>query len=387
MKQLSALLLILLSFGASALDEVRVRLFSDSQVSVALTRVLKGQYVWVAYSQDEKVIDTVAMAGRNLRQLYDVRSSGNDLAITREALSLGHYHMLKLVPLSDSSHFLIKGNGPERIYNGTLEIRRVGQLLQLINVVKIDDYIAGVVESEGGHFVEPDYFKAQAVIARTWLISNLKKHIAEGYNVKDDVSSQVYKGIARLQNSQVILASVHATGDTVVVDESNKPILGVFHANSGGQTANSQDAWSGRIAYLQSVSDTFSLHGEKAFWEKQISKEEFVSYVARQLGVSASDANFRLVLLGYQPEGREGVFEYAGKSMKWRVVRSHFRLRSSWFSVTEVGDKVLLKGRGFGHGVGMSQEGANEMARRGYNWKQILSHYYNGTSMVSSGTL
>lgn len=366
---------------------MRVRIFSDKTINTTQIRVLKGRYAWVAYSADRTVIDTISVAYDGRRAMHDVRPSGSDLVLNREALLLGHYSILRFEPLCDTAWFIIKGVGRERTYTGSLEIHREGNALKLINEVDMYQYIAGVVESEVGHFTELEFFKAQAVIARTWFMANQNKHISEGYNVKDDVSSQAYYSRAYLQNSATILRAVRETGDSILIDQSGKPILGVFHANSGGQTANSADAWSADINYLRSVPDTFSIAGEKAFWQVTLNKEEFVSYIAGKLGVSANDANFRVALLEYRPSQREGNFEYRGRSVKWRDVRRKFGLRSAWFSIYENGNEVLLKGRGFGHGVGMSQEGANRMAELHYDWKAILSFYFNGTRPVSSGTL
>ncbi len=376
-----------LTFNLLKAEEVRVRIFSDKTVSSTQIRVTKGRFAWVAYSANQEVIDTISVAYDTRKALHDVRPSSSDLALNREALSLGRYSILRLVPLSDTAWFIIKGVGRERTYGGALEIHRKGGQLLLINEVDMIQYIGGVVESEVGHFTELEFFKAQAIIARTWFFANQNKHIEEGYNVKDDVSSQAYYSRAYLQNSATILQAVNETGDTILVDNAGKPILGVFHANSGGQTANAFDAWSADISYLRSHPDTFSVAGEKAFWQVTLNKEEFVFYVAQKLGLPASDPNLRVALLEYQPTSREGSFEYRGRKVKWRDVRRHFGLRSAWFSVFENGDEVLLKGRGFGHGVGMSQEGANRMAQLNFDWQSILQHYFPGTRALRFGDL
>lgn len=371
----------------SAADHVDVRVFSNYSFTQAEWNTGSGYFAWVAYTQNQEVIDTVAISTPRLKRSMDVRIASGELALNRETRPLGKYAHLRVVPLSDSAYFSVSAAGKTRTYEGELWFEIQGNELLLINHVSIPNYLAGVVQSEAGHFREIEFFKAQAVLAHTWLLANFKKHASEGYNVKDDVSSQAYYSRADNVNSELIRRAVKAVGDTVVVDPNGQVILGVFHANSGGQTANSQDAWSSAITYLQSIPDTFSLRGEKAFWEVQVPKEEFIGYIANQLGVSASDANFRVALLEYQPLEREGVFEYNGRSVKWKDVRNRFRLRSAWFSVSDMGSHVLLKGRGFGHGVGLSQEGANIMAQDGFEWKQIITHYFPGIQLVSSRTL
>lgn len=384
MKRALLISLVLASAWGFASDTVRVRLFSDKNLSTAQIRVTQGHYVWVALSADGSLIDTVSDAHQQRGWLHDIRPAGGELALNRKGLSLGRYRTLRMIPATDSAWFLIKGVGRERVYEGTLEIRELDGRLILINEVDIPAYIAGVVESEGGHSTEYEYFRAQAVLARTWLMANWNKHIDEGYNVKDDVTSQAYFSMAYLQNSDRIRKAVASIADTVLADDRGEYVLGVFHSNSGGQTANSEDAWSRPIEYLRSVVDSFSLEGSKAHWRVEIDKETFVRYVASRLGVASTDANFRLALLEYDSPVREGYFEYVGKKLKWRDVRAHFGLRSAWFSVRENGNKVILTGKGFGHGVGMSQEGAMVMASRGYDYRQILQFYFRGTRLLSS---
>lgn len=387
MKHLGFILGFCFSVACFAADHVNVRLFSDRNLSNVQLTAVGGHYAWIAYSKDESVIDTVAIASPRLKREYDLRVLNGELVLTREARPLGKYAHLRCVPLFDTSYFQIDGAGRIRDYEGEVWFRVDGGHIIAINHISITNYLAGVVQSEGGHFREIEYFKAQAALAHTWLLANWEKHSSEGYNVKDDVTSQVYFGRADNVNSALIREAVVQVGDTVLIDGQGKPILGVFHANSGGQTANSQDAWSGHIDYLQSIEDPYSMRGSAAFWEKSINKEEFLRYIAGRMGVSATDANFRVAVLEYQPSEREGRFEYNGRSLKWRDVRTHFGLRSAWFSIAENGSNVLLKGRGFGHGVGLSQEGANVMAQEGFDWKEILNHYFRGIQLVSSTTL
>lgn len=378
---------VIWGWSLSAAEHVDVRLFSDRGFAEVEWKAEGGHYAWIAYSEDEKAIDTVALSTPRLKRSMNIRLVQGELALNRETRPLGRYHHLRAVPLFDSAYFKITASGRSRRYEGEVWFRVVGSEIYVINHISIPQYLAGVVQSEAGHFRELEFFKAQAALAHSWLLANLQKHKSEGYNVKDDVTSQAYFGRADNVNSNLIRQAVREVGDSVIVDQGGEIILGVFHANSGGQTANSQDAWSGRISYLQSISDPYSLRGEQAFWEKQVKKTDFVAFIAGRLGVSSSDANFRLALLDYQPSEREGVFEYNGKTLKWKEVRTRFGLRSAWFTIADMGENVLLKGRGFGHGVGLSQEGANIMAQDGFAWKDIILHYFPGVRLVSSATL
>jgi stage II sporulation protein D len=305
------------------------------------------------------------------------------MTVTYANKEFGAYTELMLIPGNDSASFVIKGKGRERMYSGALIFKPNGREIYLINRVELEQYVAGVVESEGGHVNHYEYFKAQAVLARTWVLRNMKKHLKEGYNVKDDVTSQAYYSKAYLQHSQEIVRAVRETADTILVDEEGNVVFGAFHANSGGETVNSEDVWQGSISYLRAAVDTFSLAGEKAYWEKRLNKDKFIGFFARKLRQDAGDSAFRAAVLAISQEQRMPFFEYQGKRIKMRWVRENFGLRSTFFTVVDDGETVLLKGRGFGHGIGMSQEGAMRMAELGFDYKQILAHYFKGVQFAT----
>lgn len=381
---LAGLALSTLLWGQS--ETVRVRLFADKTFSTSQIRIKGGHFYWVAYSAEGEIIDTVSDSHRSRGWLHDISIVRGQIHLGRNGLSLGLYPQLRLVPTTDTAWYLIKASGPERVYEGTLEFKATGNTLQLVSEVTLPEYLAGVVESEGGHSPQYEYYKAQAVLAHTWLRANWNKHISEGYNVKDDVSSQAYFSRAYLRHASLIREAVAEIGDTILVDQQGKPILGVFHSNSGGQTANSEEVWSAPVSYLRSVPDSFSLRGTKATWEKRVNKSDFLEYIAGKVGVSPLNAAFRVAVLEYAPRGREGYFSFNGRRMKWRDVRARFGLRSTWFTVREDGAEVVLRGRGFGHGVGLSQEGAMVMAELGFCYNEILSFYFRDTELVPSSS-
>jgi stage II sporulation protein D len=116
-----------------------------------------------------------------------------------------------------------------------------------------------------------------------------------------------------------------------------------------------------------------------------LEKESFVRFFASKMGQNPTDAVFRQAVLGIvQTDERRAVFQFGGKSLKLREVREKFGLRSTYFTVEDAGAEVVLRGRGFGHGVGLSQEGAFRMARLGYSVEEILRHYYPGTVLTST---
>lgn len=356
---------------------IDVRLFANGKLTSSWISVQNSPYFLLALNAENQIIDTVAdiMPDKTLGTLH-IRHVKTGVAATYGTQDFGSFAALALVTSTHAGTFIIKGVGKERIYSGNLLFRSVQDALLVVNRVGLEEYVAGVVESEGGHVREFEYFKAQAVLARTWVLRNLNKHIDEGYNVKDDVTSQAYYSKAYLQHSELIHLAVAQTKDTILLDANGEVVFGAFHANSGGETVNSEDVWAGRIDYLRATTDTFSLTMEKAAWQKEINKEQYISFIAKEMGFSTKDTAFRRAVCTFKQPKRVAYFTYGNKQLKLRWIREHFRLRSTFFSVHDHGEVVLLKGYGFGHGVGLSQEGAMRMAQLGFGYKAILAHYF-----------
>lgn len=381
MKKLAWLLLFPLGLSA---QEIQVRLFSDQNISSFAARPRQGQYAVVAYNTAGQPLDTVGdllpgTAGNEVQ----VKPASTRVQAWIGQRDFGTYSSLRVVPMSGNAEAVISAGGRQRLYGGTFRCAVHESRLMVVNHEDLEEYVAGVVESEGGHEPEFEYFKAQAVLARTFALKNWNKHRKDGYNLKDDVTSQVYKSKAYLRNSGMIRKAVEETRGEVLVDETCSPILGAFFANSGGQTANSEEAWIQAVPYLRSKADPFSLGQASETWEKRIPKDRFIGYFARQLGQDANDIHFRKAVLNLRQPQRISRFVYKGKSLPLKHVRTEFGLRSTFFEVVDEGDQVLLRGRGYGHGVGLSQDGAINMSRLGFCYDEILYFYYQSVELES----
>ncbi len=372
-------------FNASAFSntEVKIRIFSTTNITKTIVSTDYGLYHLIAYDKDLNILDTVYdVFPLDSIRTFNFSKSGNEVKVSRGKESIGVYNAVRLVSEDATREFRIQANRKNRVYEDALQIRVFNGYLQLVNVVNMEKYVAGVVESEGGHVNELEFFKAQAVLARTFALKNLEKHQSEGYNLKDDVTSQVYFSKAHYKNSDCILEAVDLTRDTLIVTEGCNPILGVFHANSGGQTVGSDHAWYTAIEYLQPQQDSFSVGVGSYSWEKKISKKSFYDFVARSMKVS-NDISLHKALLNFNQSTRQAYFVHKSHRLKLTKFRTHYNLRSTFFSIKESGDYVVLKGKGYGHGVGMSQDGAIEMSKRGYSYREIINFYYYGTELES----
>ena len=148
--------------------------------------------------------------------------------------------------------------------------------MKLINNIDIDNYVAGVVESEVGKRPPVEYFKLQAIICRTYALKNIDKHKDDGFSLCDKVHCQAYHGKPK---SDLIKEAAIATNGVVIVDSDINLITATFYSNCGGQTANSEEVWKRPLYYLRTVKDTFCLHENNAVWTKRISKQKWTDYL------------------------------------------------------------------------------------------------------------
>lgn len=380
MKLKLAFILLVVSLKLGAVD-LEVRLFSNLHIHQLTVIPDTGLYHLVAMDSKMRPIDTIydVFAQDSIRKLYFKRS-GRDVLLSRSSQKLGYFKTLRLVSAHPKKEFRIQVGKRKRVYHGNLQVRVHRGELQLVNIVDVESYVGGVVESEGGHVKELEYFKAQAVLARTFALKNINKHRSEGYGLKDDVTSQVYFSRSRYQNKARIDSAVFLTKDTVIVQQDCLPILGVFHANSGGVTTNAEDAWLTSVSYLKAREDSFSVGVGSYSWERKVSKKDFYSYVANRMKVS-NDILLHKALLNLNRSGRESSFRFKKRKLKLTNFRKRYKLRSTYFTVNDAGDYLILKGKGYGHGVGLSQDGAIEMSRRGYNYRDILYFYFDSIEL------
>lgn len=364
MKNIFFCLFVCFFFSLSA-ENVRVRIYTGNNIKEATLAVSFGNYT---------------IENQQIRKNTKVRLSLQD---NRVALYINDSlfcskDTIKLVSTDAKCFFQVTPSGLKpRRYDNNLDVTATkdGKSLLLINDVEIENYIAGVVQSEaGGASDNVEFFKVQAICCRTYMQRNINKHQKEGYNLCDQVNCQVYFSRA---NKEQVIEGTHKTMGEVIVDENDKPIETLFHSNSGGQTANAQDVWGKEVSYLKSIVDSFSISQPNYTWEKEISEKEWLNYFKNK-GINTKDYNNKVELLNFsQQEGRKD--KIFGISLV--QIRKDFKLKSTFFSVQPWGSNVKLKGKGYGHGVGLSQEGAAKMCEEGYEYWQVIEHYYSGVKI------
>lgn len=346
-------------------QSIRVRIFSKDNIDKATFTSSFGTYFFEDTIRLKKQ-DKLSMQASNGK--IDVYLN-DSLLCSRDSVRLSSKDLkcfFQITPLNVKS----------RRYDNDLLVKLgADKKLLLINIVNQDNYLAGVIQSEaGGASDEVEFFKVQAICCRTYMQRFQNKHIKEGYNLCDDVNCQVY--FSRANKIQCI-EGANATSKEVIVDSTGKVIEPLFHSNSGGQTARAKDVWGKDVDYLQSIQDTFSLSGKNATWEKVIKKSQWVNYFANK-GVNVKDKNNKEEIFSFsQSQGRKATL----LNIPLTQIRKDFNLKSTFFDVMIWGSDIKLKGRGYGHGVGMSQEGAAQMCQEGYQYWEVIEHYYQSVSI------
>lgn len=252
----------------------------------------------------------------------------------------------------------------------------------VISNIDLEEYVIGVVAAEMPAAFHSEALKAQAVVARTYAM----KKASKGITLVNSTSHQVYNSIEQMKAKwgsaystyyNKIKNAVNATKGKVL-KYNGEYIEALYFSMSNGKTELPTYVWSTNYPYLQVVSSS---------WDENISAAKYtvtMSYKAlsNKLGVTVNE-NSEIKVLSRTEGDRVNEISISGKTFSGVKVRSLLGLRSADFEITKTSSGVKITTKGFGHGVGMSQYGANGAAKAGYSYKQILNHYYSGASLVN----
>lgn len=254
-----------------------------------------------------------------------------------------------------------------------------------IEYLPFEEYIVGVLAGEMPIYFEKEAFKAQAVAARSYALKKIEYNKDSEYDVVDSVLNQVYLDSAYLKDAwgnkyvDNINKLREAVNDTSLeyLEYNGEVIDALFFSTSNGYTENSSLVFNIDLPYLQSVASMWDSSTSSAFKStKKISSSDFYS----SLGLEKSDTlNFKV--LKRSSTNRILNLSINGTEFTGRELYDKLGLKSTDFSLKQENDNIIIDTVGYGHGVGMSQYGAEGMALEGYSYKDILSHYYVGTSI------
>jgi len=347
--------------------QVKIRIFANQSPESAVFTVVEGSYSINTYHGGTSLLS-------KSESLIISRFDGKLAVKTRNSIGYIADSVLFSEQTPGASFSLrINGQSPVRqYYTGELHCFPDLGTLVLINICDIEKYIAGVVKAEGGSGKNIEYFKSQAVIARTYMYKYFDKHMHDKYNVCDNTHCQAFNGTS---TDTILNKAAMETHGEVILDQDSVLIISAFHSNCGGQTSSSEDVWLTSQPYLKSVIDPHCLTSRNALWERSLGIYEWVGFLKNHgfSGNSDDPAQF-----GFSQKSRLTSYKAGTFTVPLRTIRTDLNLRSTFFSVVPEGDTIKLKGRGYGHGVGLCQEGAMAMAVKGFDYKQIIDFYYVG---------
>lgn len=249
--------------------------------------------------------------------------------------------------------------------------------------IELEEYLIGVVGAEMPASFNLEALKTQAVVARTYTL----KKVSNNQKITDSVSDQVYKNNDELKAMwgssyntyyNKIKSAVTSTKGEYITYKGTY-IDAVYHSTSNGTTEDAVEVWGKSFDYLKPVDSS---------WDKSVSSYErevtkTYSEVSSKLGF-AVNKDTEISILSRTSGNRVKTIKIGDTYYTGVEIRNLLGLRSSDFLITKTDSGLTIKTYGYGHGVGMSQYGAQGMAQAGYNYKQIITHYYNGVSIVKS---
>jgi stage II sporulation protein D len=436
------------NFTSSDAINVRVRL--NSGVDLVRININKGNYKLI--DQATGLIIGEPTAGTTLTIGKKASTLKVEDNYSSYSFNLTYKGPLILKPTNYSKLNIISYENKQ--YRDTFKFYNESEGILVVNELDLEKYLYGVVGSEIGAYAELEALKAQAVVSRTYTLSVIDT--GKKYDVNRDVSSQLYNGYSAeiVPNGQRVVEAIDATrGEIILYD--NQIIQAVFHSNSGGYTANSENVWSASLPYLRATPSPYDIYAlefptqtngwpaNTYKWEKRINLKE-AKEIARSYNSALSSigniTNFSLSSMDSSINaltecGRVTEMRFHGtngsKSVFKDEIRNVFGLQSTKFDiktdstvyikdgfgqvnqvnsteelkavnsfgeikslninndyvllkgsnkikkVPKVAHEIVFEGYGNGHGVGMSQWGARGMAASGYNYRQIIEHYYN----------
>lgn len=372
----TVLLIILVNTFVAFSQKIRVGLFNEYVVKSIDITIQNGNYFFFADSILKGTISSTSVP-------LHVEATDNGLSISCNNQSY-FCSSFKIIPDKLSDFFQIKPSKPElkpRSYEGELRVELTKKNNLIIkNILELEDYLEGVVESEAGSGQLYEYYKVQSIISRTFALKNWNKHEKEGFNLCDQVHCQAYLH-KRNALKNTIDSAVNATSKIVLFYQDTSYAPTFFHANCGGQISDPEWVWNTSIGGLYTFEDPYCRHTKQATWTKSIPLTKWNEFFKKTYNFPIEDTAYVGLLTNFSQGQRMSFFIHPQFGIPLRDIREEFRLKSTYFSVKLVENNVILSGKGFGHGVGLCQEGAMQMAKLGFTSEEILNFYYPNTTL------
>jgi stage II sporulation protein D len=375
MRALLLFLAVLLLTPLAAADDdltVRVRLMDRERPSSVSVRAETGPADVLV---DDRLLLTLTAGSSASFELSGGR-------VTARAFSSIESGSVVTVRPHQGAHLLLTAGRAGRPYRGALELFEDQRSLSIVNVVQLEDYISSVLPAEYP-FPEIEGVKAQAILVRTYALKQAGRF--GRHDVVDHVGSQVYRG---MESETPLARQAARTTSGEVLTYGGNLIEAVYFSSSGGHTADNESIWDGSpLPYLRGRPDPFDGNSPLHRWQESVDRDRLLRGLTRHYGMNVSGISVART----SPEGRvtavriHGPRERVEQANRFRLTVNDLMgrqvLKSTFFTLERRGNNYHFTGRGFGHGVGMSQYGAREKAVQGYSYRDILSFYYSGVTL------
>ena len=253
--------------------------------------------------------------------------------------------------------------------------------ITVINSIDLEDYLLSVVPSEIPSAWHDEALKAQAVAARSYAIGYLRRRADKGYDLESTVEDQVYYGVSAEKPSTT--SAVKQTKGIILVDDENKPIIALYHSSGGGYTDSIENLWDQKPSRFIKPRPDYDDKSPYFTWLRSYN----ISDASRLLIDYKIGELTNIIPLERSESNRVTWLKLIGTSgeyvLRGEELRKKLKLPSSKFNLALEGGKVSFAGRGFGHGLGLSQWGTKALAENGFSYKLILMHYYSGAMIAS----
>jgi stage II sporulation protein D len=361
---LIVVVLFLLSYNASYAAEIKIGLYYGVDIRSIVFSTVEGEYLMEG---DGKKVVTIKRG-----TMFHIELSETGLAVHDTTQSYGIFTSLKFKGVSAINVFQVRPVYPvsrPKESEGELTVSIYHDAIRLINKLDLEEYVPGTVEAEGGSVAPAEYYKAQAVITRTFAIKNFHRHAHEGFNLCDGVHCQAFNGKSRLNKK--IYEATKSTKNEILVNITGEPVVTAYHASCGGITGSASTEWNKDLPYLVPVNDPFCNRSAHRNWSKTIPAATWISYLQEKGYANVYTGNFT-----ENETGRQKYLDRKNKKLSLKDIREDLELKSSFFQVQSADGNVIIHGHGYGHGLGLCQEGAMEMARVGFTYVDILMFYF-----------
>lgn len=262
--------------------------------------------------------------------------------------------------------------------------------------MNLEEYILGVLAGEMPSEFHIEALKAQALAARTYTLMRTRAFGGSGCSAHigadvctDPAHCQAYRSPQNVKSNldKYKQAVLDTKGEIIVYNDAL--IDAVFHSASGGKTENSEDVWSARVPYLRSVISEYE-EQTKLISKKEIKTADFIQAMKKlDNGIKLNSKNIKnqIKVLDRSEGGRVMDIEVGGKLLRGTAIRGALGLKSANFNISFQGDTMIFTVMGNGHGIGLSQYGADGMGKKGYLYQDIIKHYYKGVEIVKTDEL